>query len=771
MFARPQLVTLVRGRATRHPEGGNKVHEILALSNLWFPGSWLVAGPPERDSKLLVHDEKVLGSAYTSDDPSRLATLVNCISDGPCKLEVRITRAKLPLAQSEGAMIGVKLYIPPGDTKPTLIGELIDPSDARDLLAQTVGITAETVDEARFNAAVLGRADEVTLLLNVQIVDRNFDPFETESDLRFPYAIVMKDVTDPRLLAEASCSTVAALRQAATRAAAMTDGTSTDSPTKSPPKTAAGEALRSFKELEKELDGGVWPDEKPTSQEEVEVKALLSAHFVVKLFHVERPSGRKSVYLLQMKPAALKRETLKFYRDRWKNEGKRAVSGADGVQFFDFAELAYFIKQDKLGPVTPAERLELYERLVRKLFHAKSLGYATLSEGELDVSDQKTGELSDSELEAQLEEQLHHQQQFTPPSFIVYPSSQPDSCSPAPNGGNELGKALDWAAQLTAPKKDAEKTLAAQPLPPSVQSLKNEEKADLERAVVEKVPDKKARRLSAIRREREASKEAGTFVELIEVAFPRHLPEFNHWIEDKLSKTHELSHQDLTIVRNHFGEELALYMSFMNKYSQTLLPFALLGIAMYLLCSLLPGTFSLNYTYLAPFYVTAMVVFSALLQCRWKQENQKLAYLWGVTEYEPADYVRPEFKGERVYNPVKEAYEYEYPAWKRTLKKKPLSYFVISLMVLLLVVISFALYVQLQDSLENPNPAYDYAVLGLVPVRVLLGTGLNASVYGVVVMVGLLTAFQKVANWLCTLENYRTDKEFQDQWVLKMFFL
>ena len=61
--------------------------------------------------------------------------------------------------------------------------------------------------------------------------------------------------------------------------------------------------------------------------------------------------------------------------------------------------------------------------------------------------------------------------------------------------------------------------------------------------------------------------------------------------------------------------------------------------------------------------------------------------------------------------------------------------------------------------------------LEVLPVRVLLGTGLNATVYGIVVMVGLLTAFQKVANWLCTLENYRTDKEFQDQWVLKMFFL
>jgi len=424
---------------------------------------------------------------------------------------------------------------------------------------------------------------------------------------------------------------------------------------------------------------------------------------------VQRPSGRKSVYLLQMKPSALKRETLKFYRDRWKNEGVRAVSGADGAHFFDFNELAEFIKNDKLGPVTPAERLELYERLVRKLFHAHSIGYSALSEGELGQSDAPVGVLGEEELEAQLEEQLQQQQQFTPPSFILYPRTQP-----------------------TKPDVSEDKL--------------------------------------RIRHERKAAKRAGAYVELIECAFPRHLPEMNHWLEDKIRKTHELSHHDLTLVRNHFGEELALYTAFMNKYSQTLFPFALLGVGMYVLCMMLPGAMTYNYTYLAPFYVVAMVVFSALLQQKWKHENQKLAYLWGVTEYEPADYVRPEFRGERVYNPVKEKYEYEYPVWKRALKKKPLSYFVISLMVLLLLVISFALYVQLQDSLENPNPAYDYAVLGLVPVRMLLGTGLNATVYGIVVMVGLLTAFQKVARWLCTMENYRTDKEFDDQWVLKMFF-
>eukprot|EP00966_Prymnesium_polylepis_P159016 3675236-Prymnesium_polylepis.1 len=180
-------------------------------------------------------------------------------------------------------MVAVKLHRPAGAKRPALIGTLVDPNSPADLLAQTVGITAQALDEAKFNE-VAGRGDEATLLMAVQIVDKLFDPYEDEADLKFPYAIVMKDVTDPSLLANATTNTVAALRQASCRAAAMNVDVkaAADSRTRNgcgvpvsegrapaAAATADGTA-RTFKEFEAELESGEWVDEKPTSQEELE---------------------------------------------------------------------------------------------------------------------------------------------------------------------------------------------------------------------------------------------------------------------------------------------------------------------------------------------------------------------------------------------------------------------------------------------------------------------------------------------------------------------
>ena len=712
-----QIVTLVRGRATRYPHISVASEKALLLSNLWN-GSWLVAGKADLGPS----------SKVQSDPDSMESSLVNCISDGPCRLNVRIHKDQVPL--KKGAFLTVRLVREDGASRYSLVAGLIDPYAAQDMLAKTVAFTTKAVDQEQFAMAAHG--DWATLKLEVVAVDRDYDPFENEVELQFPYCIVMKDVTDPALLANAKGSQVVALRQAASRAKAMNKaGDRVEKP------TVQSGSPQAFKDLEQELADGSWVDEEPTSFEEQEVKELLSHHFVVKLFHVERPDGKKSVYLMQMKPSALRRETRHFYRERWENEGKRAMSG-ERSQFYHFDDLANYIDSGKMQ-VTPAERIELYERLVRKLFHAKSIGYRTLRDGELRLGDQAQAfEDKGDFLEAQLDYDLDRQQQFTPPSFIVY--AHPSTL-----------EARD-AYQLTPEN--------APRLPGP-----GHEKA--------RVVKERARILAA--------KENGNFVELIEVAFPRHLPTFNHWIENKVKSAKKMTHEDLTILRNHFGEELALYMAFMNKYSQTLYPFAVLGVGMFLLCQvsshITSTSFTDKYTYLAPFYVLAMVIFSALLQQQWKHENQKLNYLWGVTEYIQADYVRPEFKGERVFNPVKERYEYKYPAWKRWLKQKPLSYFVIFLMVLLLTVITFALYVQLQDALENPDPLYDYDILAWafngalpVPLRLVFASALNPLLYAVIVMVGLLTMFNYISHKLCVFENYRTDKEFKDQWTLKMFF-
>ena len=175
--------------------------------------------------------------------------------------------------------------------------------------------------------------------------------------------------------------------------------------------------------------------------------------------------------------------------------------------------------------------------------------------------------------------------------------------------------------------------------------------------------------------------------------------------------------------------------------NQMLLPFALLGLLVYLVCLLLPGSIS-TYPLVAPLFCVTMVIFSALLQVRWTKKNQRLNYAWGITDYQPSDYTRPEFKGEQQWDFVKQRMTQDYPNWKRWLTIKPISLLVVLLQTLLLVVLSFALYVQLQDSLENPNPAYDIDILYwlfqgtiAVPVRTLMGAALNGALYGIIIMV------------------------------------
>ena len=78
-------------------------------------------------------------------------------------------------------------------------------------------------------------------------------------------------------------------------------------------------------------------------------------------------------------------------------------------------------------------------------------------------------------------------------------------------------------------------------------------------------------------------------------------------------------------MRAHFGEEVAWYLAFMNRYNATLLPFAATGCAVYVLCGyLLPGTYSENYLLLSPLYALLMVVFSALLDNLWARLNHRL---------------------------------------------------------------------------------------------------------------------------------------------------
>jgi len=67
-----------------------------------------------------------------------------------------------------------------------------------------------------------------------------------------------------------------------------------------------------------------------------------------------------------------------------------------------------------------------------------------------------------------------------------------------------------------------------------------------------------------------------------------------------------MSIRDLSIIRAHFGEELALYLAFINLSIRVLLPVSLVGVLLFVVCTLAPSLTG-GYTHLAPFFVTAMI--------------------------------------------------------------------------------------------------------------------------------------------------------------------
>ena len=70
-------------------------------------------------------------------------------------------------------------------------------------------------------------------------------------------------------------------------------------------------------------------------------------------------------------------------------------------------------------------------------------------------------------------------------------------------------------------------------------------------------------------------------------------------------------------VRNHFGEEISLYIAFMNFYNRKLFLPALIGVVLFVLCLVLPGSLAANWPpYIAPLYAISMVTWTAIMQAR-----------------------------------------------------------------------------------------------------------------------------------------------------------
>ncbi|KAH8667489.1 plasma membrane stress response protein-like protein [Tricladium varicosporioides] len=230
--------------------------------------------------------------------------------------------------------------------------------------------------------------------------------------------------------------------------------------------------------------------------------------------------------------------------------------------------------------------------------------------------------------------------------------------------------------------------------------------------------------------------------------FALHDQTFNKaWIRDLTSKSF-LTQQDLTTIRNRFGEKIAFYFAFMQSYFLFLIFPAGFGFCSWVLL----GQFS-------PIYAIVNGLWGIVFVEYWKKQETDLAVQWGVRGVSKIQHKRPAFKHEsvmqdpvtgeevKVYSPVKRL--------GRQLLQVPFA-LIAALMLGSLIALCFAIEVFISEVYNGPFKSY----LVFLPTVILT-----------IAMPTLTTLLTGFAAKLTDLENYETTDAHESAMVSKIFIL
>lgn len=205
---------------------------------------------------------------------------------------------------------------------------------------------------------------------------------------------------------------------------------------------------------------------------------------------------------------------------------------------------------------------------------------------------------------------------------------------------------------------------------------------------------------------------------------------------------------DIEDVRSYFGEKIGLFFVFLAHYSFWLIWPSIIGLAFQ---CVVWGTG--NYSHpVIPFFSVLITLWSILMLEYWKRAEATVALKWGMTNFERTESERPEFKGDEI---------------KSYITGRPMLYF--------------------HSSIESRRHALSQTVVGTFIFLVLgIVTGIYtlrfslqpsigsnasivASVLNTIQIQVINMIYQVVAVKLTNRENHKTDTEYEDAMISKLF--
>ncbi|KAK3808923.1 MAG: calcium-activated chloride channel-domain-containing protein [Linnemannia elongata] len=144
----------------------------------------------------------------------------------------------------------------------------------------------------------------------------------------------------------------------------------------------------------------------------------------------------------------------------------------------------------------------------------------------------------------------------------------------------------------------------------------------------------------------------------VDSILPLHDKAFNKsWLKS-WSKKVIVNEQDLSRVRDHFGEKVAYYFEFLQYYLQWLAAPTALGVLVHFFGS----SFSI-------FYGVFVIIWAAFFTETWKRREKELALMWKVQNVSKTEQRRPSFKGTMAADPVTGEMVPFFSPWKRWTRK------------------------------------------------------------------------------------------------------
>lgn len=223
--------------------------------------------------------------------------------------------------------------------------------------------------------------------------------------------------------------------------------------------------------------------------------------------------------------------------------------------------------------------------------------------------------------------------------------------------------------------------------------------------------------------------------------------------------------QPLNKIRFYFGEKIALYFAWLGFYTKMLVFPSIAGIITYTYLKTQDIKSGDDQGYILIGFSVFVVAWSSIFAEIWKRKNGLLNSLWGLHGFHRTFRYRAQFRGTKSYNPVTDAEEMTYESKAKRRRAFLISTVVVLMMVGIVVVALVALFllkhvINDTNTLEEyklDNPDYRKSLTMAV-------TGLNAVQILILNMV-----YRGVAQRLNDLENHRTDQEYENHLVIKVF--